>query len=324
MPKRARGSSPDVDDGSEKSLKRSEHVWFEDGNIVLITQNTMFKVYRGLLASASPVFRDMLSIRQPELAEEIEGCPVVRLDDAVEDMSHFLTAIVDGVQVLGSSSHTDSSWPVTRALLRLGDKYGADTLFNEGKARLEKTLPNSIEAWDALYEGETGRNSKCSYFIGMANAAREFNMKGLHLRALYRCAQLETKILVGGCPGADGTYEHLSTVDLTACIDGRHRLHEAVIKLRSDEWAYWDGFAVEGECTCDDADVHDLRRYLNDMKWDSMDFDPLEDKFWAKNMLKENFDFCQCCTTAGLHLYEYYRRRILGSLENFFDIEQSN
>lgn len=74
-------------------LVRSTEFWFEDGTVVLRVENTLYRVYRGLLASRSTVFHDTFSIPQPaEEREEIDGCPVLQLHDKEEDFTWFLKA----------------------------------------------------------------------------------------------------------------------------------------------------------------------------------------------------------------------------------------
>ena len=63
-------------------LMRSPAFWFADGTVVIQVENTLYRVYRGLLGSRSMVFHDTFSVPQP--AEEgmaIEGCPLVQLHD---------------------------------------------------------------------------------------------------------------------------------------------------------------------------------------------------------------------------------------------------
>jgi hypothetical protein len=76
-------------------LVRSPDFWFEDGTVVLQVETTLFRVYRGLLASRSTVFCDTFSIPQPPESErnEIEGCPVVELHDKAKDFVRFLKAL---------------------------------------------------------------------------------------------------------------------------------------------------------------------------------------------------------------------------------------
>lgn len=74
---------------------RSDRVWFDDGNVVLQAEQTLFKVLKSIIAFHSTVFRDMFSIPQPPSEGEItgEGCPVVRLSDTAVDVTIVLEAL---------------------------------------------------------------------------------------------------------------------------------------------------------------------------------------------------------------------------------------
>ncbi len=43
-----------------------EEFWYADGNFILIAQNVELRVFKGILAGVSPVFKDMLS--PPQIA----------------------------------------------------------------------------------------------------------------------------------------------------------------------------------------------------------------------------------------------------------------
>ncbi|OJT14410.1 hypothetical protein TRAPUB_9051 [Trametes pubescens] len=97
--KRARHS-----DGADSPLADVEHdpdFWLEDGNIVVVAQNTAFRVHRGVLARRSEVFSGLFTVPQPEYevgVEKIDGCPVVRVQDSLHDFKHFLHALYDGME----------------------------------------------------------------------------------------------------------------------------------------------------------------------------------------------------------------------------------
>ena len=92
-------SSPDKpfsdEAGNSKSYNRGDP-WFEDGNIVLVAEQTSFKVHRGVLAKHSDVFQGLLGIPQPIDAEKLEGLPVIMMADNSDDLSVLLTALYDG------------------------------------------------------------------------------------------------------------------------------------------------------------------------------------------------------------------------------------
>lgn len=88
-------------------LRKSENpaCWFDDGNILLQAEDTLFRVYKGILRKASAVFDDMLSFPQPEaglnprLGDNLtvgideRSCPVVEMHETAKDIELFLCAV---------------------------------------------------------------------------------------------------------------------------------------------------------------------------------------------------------------------------------------
>ncbi len=72
---------------------KDEEIWFDDGNIVVVAGDTAFKLYRGILSSVSPVFKDLFSMPQPETTETMDGCPVVLLSDSATELRHFFRLV---------------------------------------------------------------------------------------------------------------------------------------------------------------------------------------------------------------------------------------
>ena len=81
---------------STSSAHRDEELWYHDGSVVLEAQGTYFKLYREILAQASPVFKDMFAFPQnPTDCETYDGCPLVHMPDVVQDLRPFLRATHD-------------------------------------------------------------------------------------------------------------------------------------------------------------------------------------------------------------------------------------
>ena len=76
---------------------RSEEFWFDDGDIVLsVTEDGVehhFRVHHAILAIASPVFREMLSMPQPS---DCRNQTVPLRDDSVYDLKALLGALYCG------------------------------------------------------------------------------------------------------------------------------------------------------------------------------------------------------------------------------------
>ena len=84
--------------------KKRETLWFEDGNIVLVTgaldteeASIAFKVHRGVLARHSEVFRSMFEVPQSLTGDEIlDGCPAITMPDLPSELSVLIKALYDG------------------------------------------------------------------------------------------------------------------------------------------------------------------------------------------------------------------------------------
>ena len=92
----ADGAAPNL--GSDGSIKRDSEAWFEDGNIVVITQHTAFRIHKSVFSLHSPVFHDLFSIPQPSPAvvDSFEGCPFVCVSDTSYDFRELVRAIYYG------------------------------------------------------------------------------------------------------------------------------------------------------------------------------------------------------------------------------------
>ena len=80
-------------------MKQDEEFWFDDGTVILVARDIEFRVYRGVLAGLSSVFKDLFAEHHAfrEVCMNIQGvptfpCPVVQVSDSPEDLRHLLRA----------------------------------------------------------------------------------------------------------------------------------------------------------------------------------------------------------------------------------------
>jgi hypothetical protein len=85
----------EMDDPSPGVLERAEELWFKDGNIVLRAEDTVFRLYKGILAANSSVFHTMLDLPQSAVNHEemYEDCPLVHMPDSAYETREFLKAM---------------------------------------------------------------------------------------------------------------------------------------------------------------------------------------------------------------------------------------
>ena len=87
--------------GAGAHISKDIDLWLDDGNIVIVAQNTAFRVHKSLLMRHSEVFCNLLTIPQPTNpgdAEMIEGYPVVRVTDTSSDFRELLRVLYGGVR----------------------------------------------------------------------------------------------------------------------------------------------------------------------------------------------------------------------------------
>ena len=76
-------------------------LWFESGDVVIVAGYVAFRVHRDVLSESSTVLADMLSslvVSDDSDQEELEGCPVVRLEDSVNDVKHLIRILYNGIE----------------------------------------------------------------------------------------------------------------------------------------------------------------------------------------------------------------------------------
>lgn len=72
---------------------RHPELYILGGDIVLVCEHTVFRIWRGILAVNSEVFQDMFALgvgNQPLNYEKYDGVPLVRLYDTPRDMEVLL------------------------------------------------------------------------------------------------------------------------------------------------------------------------------------------------------------------------------------------
>ena len=95
---------------SDDRFERVHSLWFEDGNVVIVSEESGFRVHKGVLSRHSAVFVKILEHPNDSdaLADElglvidadhkIEGSVVVHVSDSAHDFAHLLRIFYDGFE----------------------------------------------------------------------------------------------------------------------------------------------------------------------------------------------------------------------------------
>lgn len=72
---------------------RHKKLYIATGNVVLVCETTLFKVYDGYLVNDAIEFQEMLSTQHVQI-ERHDECPLLRLQVSAQDMEYFLSALL--------------------------------------------------------------------------------------------------------------------------------------------------------------------------------------------------------------------------------------
>ncbi|KAJ7612159.1 hypothetical protein FB45DRAFT_939988 [Roridomyces roridus] len=219
--------------------QRIPELWFKDGNIVLQAGNTQFRVYEGILAARSPVFRDMLSSPQPPGDSEIvEGCPLVRLHDDPAEATVFLKAIFDLEYFRPFPAQTQ--YDIIRGCLRLSNKYGVDQLRVRALVHLSSRYRTNLADLDGadFYNSDSpnykNRNvcdiiswpipgpQTLVFYISVIQLAQDVEAPWILPYAFYSLSAWLDGNPEGLISNSDKSEVNLSPEDLKRCLAGQH------------------------------------------------------------------------------------------------------
>ncbi|KAM5544912.1 hypothetical protein V8D89_001810 [Ganoderma adspersum] len=222
-----------------EEFKRDATVWYEDGNIVLVAGSTAFKLYKGVLASVSPVFKDMFALANPgddsQTPSTIDGCPVIRVTDSPGDFRRFLYIITTGfVELLDRNALLPFAH--LAATIRIAHKYQAEQVLQAAGNRLRAFFTPSVIAelhsqsvthktWQSLWNQ---KQQECGVRIPMTGAtgveavsiARLLGWDDILPLALLLCCSCADPLqLRNGVQRGDGTVARLSDGDYLGCVE---------------------------------------------------------------------------------------------------------
>ncbi|KAF8578183.1 hypothetical protein K439DRAFT_1648845 [Ramaria rubella] len=220
-------------------VKWHKDLYFKDGNIILIAEDTCFRVHSGQLTRHSDVFRGMMDIPQPLDAPLIDGCPVIKLHDKVQELIYMLNALYDGLYFCEG---TAVDFTAISAILRLSTKYFFGELRRRALGRLRLDWPSTLAEWDrrekaatsstGLYKPSLTRTNP----ILIINLARELCLPSLLPAAFYDLSRyISTHILSGSLETPDGPVVFLKGQDNIFVFMGKEAGQQFVSSLIAKE-----------------------------------------------------------------------------------------
>ncbi|KAI0260009.1 hypothetical protein BC834DRAFT_832496 [Gloeopeniophorella convolvens] len=145
MPDRKRPRS-EYDAEATRAADLSNHptLYFDDGNVILRTGKTLFRVHRSVLAHHSDALRAL--VRPEQGSPQLRNCMLVVLEDEREDIEVMLQTIYDGMRV-DFETITIENWPAVSGLLRTSTKYGLIRVRSDLLRLFAREWPTTLEAY---------------------------------------------------------------------------------------------------------------------------------------------------------------------------------
>ncbi|KAF7364327.1 hypothetical protein MSAN_01092800 [Mycena sanguinolenta] len=293
-------------------LVHSPEFWFDDGTIVLQVENTLYRVYHGLLASHSVALRDTVPMPKPqtpmeENAQEIEGCRFVKLQGEKErDFTRFLKAL----HHYGPYAPVPGLTELT-SVLRLSDKYGVATLRESMISILHDIYPSSLDKWltreKAIPPGYPVARQDC---ITVLNLARKMNIRSILPGAMYLVFTTHALTVLYGGPGKQ--------IDNA---DDRKRYTLAFPKLLQSCRQAATGFMlrepqIDGRGCDNGGGECDTER----IRWLACDFDSGDRDPLGAELPWENFRVCASCFRVAQETFFNERKELWENLPRTFEL----
>ncbi|KZT67627.1 hypothetical protein DAEQUDRAFT_384018 [Daedalea quercina L-15889] len=314
----------------DHAFVRDDEIWFSDGNIVLEAQGHAFKVYQGLLAHISEVFRDLFTVAQPSGMETFDGCPLISLTDHPDEFRHLLRAVFPGRRITADER---LEFTIVAAVVRLSHKYQINYVREAYLSRLKSCFCTDFDTWNSVSDdhGSKVMSFRDTDAIAAVNIARLTGTDTMLPSALFQCCELDPERLLKGVARADGTCETLSLQDTAKSILGRQTLIMGAI---STAFSTLDPDKLPPEC----SQNHVCRHTIGCLRAEFMNREPSSIKsflwrpkvlisgspeVWASvfRSLQRRCYLCQSCLDVLCNAQQAKNRKRWARLPRLLDLE---
>jgi hypothetical protein len=79
----------------DEAIVKHPDFYFPDGSVVIIVENTAFRIHKYVLSRHSEVFNGMWDVPQPSMSDMYDGCPTVKLTDSKVDFIDVMRVMYD-------------------------------------------------------------------------------------------------------------------------------------------------------------------------------------------------------------------------------------
>lgn len=213
--KRVEPSPPPEDD----AIVKHPDFYFPDGSVVIIVENTAFRIHKYVLARHSEIFNGMWDVPQPPTSDMYDGCPSVKLTDSKTDFIDVMRVMYDVFyfDALRADAKLKDLINFISGILRVSTKYNMVAIRKKCISVMQGAFPSTLATCDIVL------SKKYEYVpsevVRIIPLARETNVPVVLPWAFYLCGHISVEGIM--------TNTVLSWRDKALCLAGKDRLWEA-------------------------------------------------------------------------------------------------
>ncbi|RPD63923.1 hypothetical protein L227DRAFT_496363 [Lentinus tigrinus ALCF2SS1-6] len=203
---------------------RHTDLYFDDGNLCIVTGRQYFIVHRGLLCRHSVLLQERIETIKEQEEQLVEGLAVLYLDDEPAEFAHFLRALY-GL----AYDTTAEAFAVTSAILRLATKYAVDALREVTLRNLSLSWPTTLHMWEARERAATSPDGVYAprpalpHPLLIIELSREVDAPQLLPSAFYDLSRYLPTQLMEGHVTSNGEHHRLDIDDLCRVLRGKEQ-----------------------------------------------------------------------------------------------------
>ncbi|KAJ6490162.1 hypothetical protein DFH09DRAFT_1053808 [Mycena vulgaris] len=297
------------EESPEPELLRSDDYWFDDGNIILQVESTLFRLTKSMLSLHSSVFRDMFMMPLPTDEPTVDDCPVVILSgDTPQDWTHLLGAIYPTCLPEGPPS-----FALIAAVLRLSKKYDLHLFRQDCIRRLKVEFPANLtdfddfENWELIEEDD-------DILFPLLSLAREIDVHSI-LPSIYYHIINDREEMHGVVYAKDAS---LNTDDRLACLQGYMKLLELQSKTTM-AWLDSDNVYIPTKQCRSVGDCEDALNAIivSVSRPGRPEIRALDN--WNKDW-ENDFSLCRFCRQEAMEVFERGRKKCWKKLPSVFGL----
>ncbi|KAK7028497.1 hypothetical protein R3P38DRAFT_3190098 [Favolaschia claudopus] len=274
-----------------EALTQVDELWFEEDNLIVRANESLFRVSKGFLTARSPVLKEML-VENPGKLSTMLGCPVLVLPHSGTSVTHFLKALFDADYFLPPPQRC--SMPALMEILHLAHVYQVEFLRKRALLHFSALFSSSMADVVGLMSVNADKESlddrtlpagAGGVLLAAFQVASEVGALWSIPTIAYRCCTMDLAGLF-----ALPEWDSLSVTHRRQLMIARDKQKFAtrlISRFLLVEIEHCSTFA------CRAARLHWLK-LVDDRSMNGLDSDPLN--FWRKEDWRDmRHEFCEVC-----------------------------